>query len=71
MTVSEPAIIAAMRVLLEDVRLLIEPSSAVPIAALLEGRLGAAGDAVGIVLSGGNVDLSVCPFLAGRSPRHD
>ena len=68
---SEPAIIAAMRVLLEDVRLLIEPSSAVPIAALLEGRLGAAGDAVGIVLSGGNVDLSVCPFLAGRSPRHD
>jgi hypothetical protein len=33
--------------------------------------LGAAGDAVGIVLSGGNVDLSVCPFLAGRSPRHN
>ena len=71
LTVSEPAIIAAMRVLLEDVRLLIEPSSAVPIAALLEGRLGVAGDAVGIVLSGGNVDLSVCPFLAGRSPRHN
>ena len=68
---SESAIIAAMRVLLEEVRLLIEPSSAVPIAALLEGRLGAPGDAVGIVLSGGNVDLSVCPFLAGRSPRND
>ena len=71
MTVSESAIIAAMRVLLEDVRLLIEPSSAVPIAALLEGRLGAPGDAVGIVLSGGNVDLSVCPFLSGRSPGND
>jgi threonine dehydratase len=71
LTVSESAIIAAMRVLLEEVRLLIEPSSAVPIAALLEGRLGAPGDAVGIVLSGGNVDLSVCPFLAGRSPRND
>jgi threonine dehydratase len=60
-----------MRVLLEEVRLLIEPSSAVPIAALLEGRLGAPGDAVGIVLSGGNVDLSVCPFLSGRSPGND
>jgi threonine dehydratase len=60
-----------MRVLLEEVRLLIEPSSAVPIAALLEGRLGSSGDAVGVVLSGGNVDLSACPFLAGRSPRGD
>ena len=46
-------------------------SPAVPIAALLEGRLGAPGDAVGIVLSGGNVDLSVCPFLSGRSPGND
>jgi threonine dehydratase len=55
-------------VLLEDARLLVEPSSAVPVAALLDGRLGAPGDAVGIVLSGGNVDLSVCPFLSGRAP---
>jgi threonine dehydratase len=37
------------------------------VAALLEGRLGSPGDAVGIILSGGNVDLGVCPFLAGRS----
>jgi threonine dehydratase len=66
LTVSEAAIVAAMRVLLEDARLLVEPSSAVPVAALLDGRLGAPGDAVGIVLSGGNVDLSVCPFLDGR-----
>jgi threonine dehydratase len=66
LTVSESAIVAAMRVLLEDARLLVEPSSAVPVAALLDGRLGAPGDAVGIVLSGGNVDLSVCPFLDGR-----
>ena len=66
LTVPEDAIIAAMRALLEEARLLVEPSSAVPIAALLEGRLGAPGASVGIVLSGGNVDLSVCPFLAGR-----
>ena len=67
LTVSERAIVSAMRVMLEECCLLIEPSSAVPVAALLEGRLGAPGEAVGIILSGGNVDLSVCPFLAGRT----
>jgi len=67
LTVSETAIVAAMRLLLEECCLLVEPSSAVPVAALLEGRLGSPGDAVGIILSGGNVDLGVCPFLAGRS----
>ncbi|HEX6397886.1 MAG TPA: pyridoxal-phosphate dependent enzyme [Steroidobacteraceae bacterium] len=65
-TVSEAQIIAAMRVILEDLKLLIEPSSAVPVAALLAGRLGRAGR-VGIVLSGGNVDLGQCPFLRGAS----
>lgn len=65
-TVSERAIVAAMRIALEDLRLLVEPSSAVPIAALIEGRIGAPGQRVGVIVSGGNVDLSVCPFLAGR-----
>jgi threonine dehydratase len=61
-TVSEVEIVAAMRVVLDDLKLLIEPSSAVPVAALLAGRLGKA-SRVGIVLSGGNVDLGLCPFL--------
>ncbi|MFM7396938.1 MAG: threonine/serine dehydratase [Gammaproteobacteria bacterium] len=69
LTVSESAIVHAMRVALEDLRLLIEPSSAVSLAALIEGRLGRPGETIGVILSGGNVDLSVCPFLAGRSPR--
>jgi threonine dehydratase len=68
-TVGEAEIIAAMRVVLEDLKLLIEPSSAVPVAALLAGKLGRAGR-IGIVLSGGNVDLDVCPFLRG-APRMD
>jgi threonine dehydratase len=63
-TVSEAEIVAAMRVVLEDLKLLIEPSSAVPVAALLAGKFGRA-SRVGIVLSGGNVDLEVCPFLRG------
>jgi len=64
-TVSEAEIVAAMRVVLGDLKLVIEPSSAVPVAALLAGRLGGTGKRIGIVLSGGNVDLDACPFLAG------
>jgi threonine dehydratase len=64
-TVTEEQIVAAMRIVLEDLKLLIEPSSAVPVAAALAGTLGA-GLRMGIVLSGGNVDLSLCPFLRGE-----
>jgi threonine dehydratase len=49
-------------------KLVIEPSSAVPVAAALAGRIGTPGQSVGIVLSGGNVDLGLCPFLRGDSP---
>ena len=65
-TVSEAEIVAAMRVVLGDLKLLIEPSAAVPVAAALAGKLGQAGQSVGIVLSGGNVDLEQCPFLRGE-----
>ena len=65
-TVGEAAIVDAMRVVLGDLKLLIEPSSAVPVAALLAGKLGAGARRVGIVLSGGNVDLDLCPFLRGH-----
>lgn len=67
LTVTERAIVAAMRIMLEDCKLLIEPSSAVPIAAILDGRIGRPGDKIGVVVSGGNVDLMQCPFLAGRN----
>ncbi len=65
-TVSEEQIVGAMRIVLEDLKLLIEPSSAVPVAAALAGMLGT-GDRIGIVLSGGNVDLALCPFLRGET----
>jgi threonine dehydratase len=63
--VSEAEIVAAMRITLQDLKLLIEPSSAVAVAAALAGGLGKSGQRVGIVLSGGNVDLDACPFLRG------
>ncbi len=62
-TVGEAEIVAAMRTVLNDLKLLIEPSAAVPVAALLAGRLGQPGQRIGIIVSGGNVDLDACAFL--------
>jgi threonine dehydratase len=63
LTVSEEAIVAAMRLLFERMKLVIEPSSAVPLAALLEHPERFAGGSVGIIVSGGNVDLDDLPWL--------
>jgi len=61
-TVTEAQIVAAMRRIWEELRILIEPSSAVPVAALLNGSLNVAGRRVGVVLTGGNVDLQRLPW---------
>lgn len=60
-TVSEEAILEAMRLVWEVMKQLIEPSAAVPLAALLERRLPLDGLRVGIILSGGNADLDALP----------
>jgi threonine dehydratase len=65
-SVREAEIVDAMRIVLGDLKLLIEPSAAVSVAAVLAGKLGKPGERVGIVLSGGNVDLEQCPFLHGE-----
>jgi len=65
-TVSEAEIIDAMRIVLADFKLLIEPSSAVAVAAVIAGRSCKAGQRVGLVISGGNIDLELCPFLRGE-----
>ncbi len=62
LTVSENEIKQAMRFVLERVKIVIEPSSAVPIAALLNGRSDIEGKKVGVILSGGNVDLDHLPW---------
>jgi threonine dehydratase len=61
-TVSEAGIVAAMRLLWEELRIIIEPSCAVPYAAILEGMAGVAGLRTGIILTGGNVDLDALPW---------
>ena len=55
--ISEAEIVAAMRHAWERLKIVIEPSSAVPLAAVLGGHVPVAGQRVGVVFSGGNVDL--------------
>ncbi len=55
--VSDDEIRAAVKFLLLRLKILVEPSGAVPAAALLCGRLPAEIRSVGVVLSGGNVDF--------------
>ena len=66
-TVSEDAIVAAMRYVWERMKIVIEPSSAVPIAALLGDRLHVSGKRVGVILTGGNVDLGCLPWTTAPS----
>jgi threonine dehydratase len=61
-TVSEDAIIAAMRMLWERMKIVVEPSGAVPLAAIIEHKIDVDGKRVGLIISGGNADLSKLPF---------
>jgi threonine dehydratase len=62
LTVSEEEIIGAMRLVWERMKIIIEPSSAVPVAAVLANRELFAGKKVAVIISGGNVDLAKLPF---------
>ena len=61
-TVSEEAIIHAMRQVWERMKIIIEASAAVPVAAVLQRNKNIIGRRVGIILSGGNVDLEKLPW---------
>jgi len=62
LTVSDEAIIRAMRLIWERLRIVVEPSAAVPVAVLLEGVYRPEGESIGVILSGGNVDLDHLPW---------
>jgi threonine dehydratase len=63
-TVSEDSIVAAMRRIWEVLKIIIEPSCAVPYAAIMEQKINVSGKRIGIILTGGNVDLDALPWLA-------
>ena len=64
LTVDDDAVIEAMRLLWERLKLVVEPSGAIGFAAVLRNRERFAGRRVGIVISGGNVDLDTLPWQA-------
>ena len=65
-TVSEEAIVLAMRTIWETMKIVIEPSAAVPYAAIAEHISDVERKRVGIILTGGNVDLDALPWSSSR-----
>ena len=61
-TVEEAEIVAAMRLIWERMKIIIEPSCAVPLAAVLRYPTVFRGQRIGIILTGGNVDVDRLPF---------
>ncbi len=61
-TVSEAGIIASMKFIWERAKIVIEPSAALPVGVLWERKIGLTGLKIGIILSGGNVDLEKLPW---------
>ncbi len=68
-TVTDAEIGAAMRLVFERLKIVIEPSAAVPVAALLKTRSRYSGRRVGVLLSGGNIDLDAVDLALWSAPR--
>ena len=67
-TVSEAGIVAAMRFVWERVKIIVEPSAAVAVGVLWEHKVDLTGLRVGVILSGGNVDLDSLPWQTRTPP---
>jgi len=61
-TMDDKAIVAAMRLIWERMKIIVEPSCAVTLAAVLKEPEKFAGQKVGLIITGGNVDLNKLPF---------
>jgi len=67
LTASEQEIVDAMRLIWARLKIVMEPSSAVPLATILKNRDVFAGKRVGVIITGGNVDLGKLPWSIHRS----
>lgn len=65
-TVSDELTIQAMRLIWERMKLVVEPSAALPLAAILAGSVKTRGRKIGIILTGGNVDLDRLPWVKAK-----
>ena len=65
LTAPDSEIIEAMKLTWKHLRILIEPSSALPLATILKNKERFAGKRVGVIITGGNVDLDRLPWTQG------
>ena len=65
LTASDPEIVDAMRLTWARMKTVMEPSSAVPLATILKNKDKFAGKRVGVIVTGGNVDLGKLPWMKG------
>ncbi len=63
LTASESEIVDAMKLIWKRMKIVMEPSSAVPLATILKNKDMFAGKRVGIIITGGNVDLDSLPWM--------
>ena len=63
LTVTDPELLRSMFYVWERLKIVVEPTGALAAAALLEGKLNARGQRVGVIISGGNVDLKTLARL--------
>jgi len=63
LTASEESIVKAMLIIWERMKIIVEPSGVLPLAVLLENPGRFSGKKIGIILSGGNIDLSSLPWI--------
>jgi threonine dehydratase len=67
LTASEQDIIDAMRLIWKRMKIVMEPSSAVPLATILKNKDTFAGKRIGVIITGGNVDLDALPWTTGEN----
>ena len=65
LTASEQEIIDAMKLTWQRMKILMEPSCAVPLATILKNKEKFAGKRIGVIVTGGNVDLDKLPWIMG------
>ena len=66
LTASEQEIVDAMKLIWKRMKIVVEPSSAVPLAIILKNKELFAGKRVGLIITGGNVDLDMLPWMTGE-----
>jgi threonine dehydratase len=67
LTVGDERTVQAMRLIWQRLKIVVEPSAAIVLAAMLDNPARFAGRRVGLILSGGNVDLDALPWIAGAA----